>query len=185
LEAVFHEQLRNFFLSPEDVARHLGQADEEIKAKEERLVGLEAEATKVRQEMDKTYRLYIADQISPEGFGRTYRPLEERLKGMDEELPRLQGELDFLKVQYLGQDEILAETRDLYDRWASLAAEEKRAIIEAIVQNIQVGKEVVEIDLSPFPGSSEVAAERQHNIRDSSRTRATPAPESGHDRWRG
>ena len=33
LEAVYHEQLRDFFLSPEDVARHLGQADEEIKAK--------------------------------------------------------------------------------------------------------------------------------------------------------
>jgi transcriptional regulator with XRE-family HTH domain len=80
------------------------------------------------------------------------------------ETPRLQGELDFLKVQYLGQDEILAETRDLYDRWPTLAAEEKRAIIEAIVQKIQVGKEVVEIDLSPFPGSIEVAAERQHNI---------------------
>ena len=171
LEAVFHEQLKSFFLSPEDVARHLGQADEEIKAKDERLVSLEAEATKVRQEMDKTYRLYLSDQISPEGFGRTYRPLEERLKGMEEELPRLQGELDFLKVQYLGQDEILAETRDLYDRWPSLAAEEKRAIIEAIVNRIQVGKEVVEIDLSTFPGSSEVAAERQHNARGSSRPR--------------
>jgi site-specific DNA recombinase len=169
LEAVFHEQLRSFFLSPEDVARHLGQADEEIRTKEERLISLESDAAKVRQEMDKTYRLYIGDQISPEGFGRTYRPLEERLKGMEEELPRLQGELDFLKVQYLGRDEVLAETRDLYDRWPNLAAEEKRAIIEAIVQQVQVGKEVVEIDLSPFPGSSEVAAERQHNFRDSSR----------------
>src|SRR5439155_3075859 len=107
------EQLRDFFLSPEEVARHLGQADEEIKSKEERLRGLEAELGKVRQEMDKTYRLYLADQISPEGFGRTYRPMEERLKGLEEELPRLQGELDFLKVQYLGKDEILAETRDL------------------------------------------------------------------------
>ncbi len=168
LEAVFHEQLRSFFLSPEDVARHLGQADEEIKAKEERLVSLESEMAKVRQEMDKIYRLYVTDQISPEGFGRTYRPLEERLKGTEEELPRLQGELDFLKVQYLGKDEILAETRDLYDRWPSLTAEEKRAIIEAVVHGIQVGKEVVEIDLSPFPVSSEIVGKWQHNLRDSS-----------------
>ena len=180
LEAVFHEQLKNFFLSPEDVARHLGQADEEIKAKEERLVALESEVTKIRQEMDKTYRLYIGDQISPDGFGRTYKPLEERLKGMEEELPRLQGELDFLKVQYLARDEILAETRDLYDRWPTLAADEKRAIIEAIVQQIQVGKEVVEIDLSPFPDYAEVAAERQHNLRGSS---PRPAGRGRGTRW--
>jgi site-specific DNA recombinase len=172
LEAVFHEQLRDFFLSPEDVARHLGQADEEIKAKEERLVGLESELGKARSDMDKVYRLYMSDQISPEGFGRTYRPLEERLKAMEDELPRLQGEVDFLKVQYLGKDEILAETRDLYGRWPSLTAGEKRAIVEAIVHGVQVGKEVVEIDLSPFPCSSETIGKRQHNLTDSSRRRS-------------
>ncbi len=185
LEAVFHEQLKSFFLSPEDVAKHLGQADEEIKTKEERLASLEAEAAKVRQEMDKTYRLYLDDEITGQGFGRTYKPLEERLKGMEEELPRLQGELDFLKVQYLGRDEILAETQDLYERWPTLAADEKRAIVEAIVQGIKVGKEVVEIDLSPFPGSAEVTAERQHNLTDSSRPRAAPARGTRWCRWRG
>lgn len=179
LDAVFQEQLRSFFLSPEDVARHLGQADEEIKAKEEQLTALEAEHGKVRQEMEKIYRLYVGDQISPGGFGRTYRPLEERLKSLGDELPRLQGELDFLKVQYLSQDEILAETRDLYDRWPSLTAEEKRAIIEAIVERVQVGKEVVEIDLSPFPGSAEVATEKQRNLIRCTPPRAGTRPGSG------
>jgi site-specific DNA recombinase len=172
LETVFHEQLRSFFLSPEDVAAHLGQVDEEIRAKEERLGVLEAEAGKVRQEMNKVYRLYIGDQISADGFGRTYRPLEDRLKGLEEELPRLQGELDFLKVQYLSRDEILVETRDLYERWPNLAADEKRAIVEAIVQQVQVGKDFVDINLSPFPGSPEVAAKEQHNLSRSSPQRA-------------
>lgn len=172
LEAVFQEQLRSFFLSTEDVARYLGQADEEIRAKEERVGALEADLAKVRQEMEKVYRLYVSDQISPDGFGRAYRPLEERLKGMEEELPRLQGEVDFLKVQYLARDEVLAEARDLYERWPSLSAEEKRQIVEAVVQGIQVGKEVVEIDLCYFPGSAEIAAERQRNFRDSWRRRA-------------
>lgn len=180
LEAVFHEQLKSFFLSPEDVAAHLGRADEEIHQKEERLTALQADAAQVRQEMDKTYRLYIGDQISPEGFGRTYKPLEERLAALEAELPRLQGELDFLKVQYLGRDEVLTETRDLYERWPSLAAEEKREIVEAIVQRIQVGKEAVEIDLSPFPSSAEVVAERQHNLTGSWPPRSAAARGSGH-----
>jgi site-specific DNA recombinase len=184
LEAVFHEQLRDFFLSPEDVARHLGQADEEVRAKEERLAALESEAGKVRQEMDKTYRLYLADEISPEGFGRTYKPLEERLKGLEAEMPRLQGELDFLKIQLLSKDEILAETRDLYGRWTALTAEEKRAIIEAIVEQIRVGKEVVDIDLSPFPVPSEVVGKRQHNFTGCWRRPGAPAPGTPRVRWR-
>ena len=163
LEIFFQEQLKGFLVSPEDIARHLGQADEEIKAKDERLRALEVEQAKVRQEMDKVYRLYTGDQISPEGFGRQYRPLEERAKAIEEELPRLQGEVDFLKIQLLSKDEILAEARDLYGRWPSLSPEDRRQIIEAVLQSITVGKGEVEINLAYFPGSAEIATVRQRN----------------------
>jgi hypothetical protein len=106
--------------------------------------------------MDKVYRLYTADQISPEGFGRQYGPLEERAKAIEEELPRLQGEVDFLKIQLLSKDEILAEARDLYERWPSLSEENRRQIIEAVLQSITVGKEEIEIDLAYFPSPPEI-----------------------------
>jgi hypothetical protein len=48
----------------------------------------------------------------------------------------------------------LAESRDLFERWPSLALEEKRGIVEAIVERIQIGKEEVEIDLSSFRDSA-------------------------------
>jgi chromosome segregation ATPase len=168
LEEVFREQLRSFFVSPEDVARAVGQADEEIKAKEERLNGLEAEQAKVQAAMEKVYRAYVSDEISMEAYGRQYRPLEERFKGLEEELPRLQGEVDFLKVRFLARDEVLAESRDLFERWPALALEEKRAIVEAIVEGIRIGKEEVEIDLSYFRDSAEVAGKGQQNVRGSS-----------------
>ena len=157
LEIFFQEQLKGFLVSPEEIARHLGQADEEIKAKEERLSALQAEESKVRLEMEKVYRLYTGDQISPEGFGRQYRPLEERAKAIEEELPRLQGEVDFQKIQILSKDELLAEARDLYERWPSLAQEARREIIEAVLQSITVGKGEVEIALAYFPGPAQVA----------------------------
>jgi site-specific DNA recombinase len=163
LEAVFHEQLKSFFLSPEEVASYVGQADEEIHAREERLGLLQAEEGKVRAEMDKVYRLYMGDHITPDGFGRSYRPLEERLKQLQEELPRLQGEVDFMKVQFLARDEILSGARDLYERWPQLAAAEKRAIIEAVVEAVRVGRSEVEIDLAYFPGPAEVAGNWQRN----------------------
>lgn len=164
LETVFHEQLRSFFLSPDDVAAYVGAADEEIRAKEGRLGVLEAESEKVRAEMAKVYRLYIDDQISPDGFGRTYKPLEERLRQLDEEVPRLQGEIDFAKVQFLARDEILSGAKDLYERWPALSASEKRAIIEVVVEAVRVGRSEVEIDLAYFPGPAEVAGNWQRNL---------------------
>ncbi len=168
LEGVFHEQLKNFFLSPTELAGYLAQADATIKEKEELLENLEREADKVRQEMDKVYRLYIADQISPDGFGRTYRPLEERLAQLQAQLPQLQGELDFLKIQYLSSDEIITEARDLYGRWPQLTPQEKRHIVEHITERIVIGKGDIEIDLAYLPSSSEVMAEGQRNFKGSS-----------------
>ena len=158
LELFFQEQLKGFLVSDEEIARHLAEADAEIRAKEEQLRALGAERGRVRLGMEKLHRLYQADQISPEGFGQQYRPLEERAKAIDEELPRLQGEVDFRKIQLLSKDEILTEARDLYGRWSSLAREERREVIEAVLQAITVGRGEIEIDLAYFPESAEVAA---------------------------
>ena len=60
---------------------------------------------------------------------------------------------------------LLAESRDLFERWPALTQEEERGIVEAIVEGIQIGKEEVAIDLSCFRGSSEVAGKGQRNAK--------------------
>jgi len=116
-------------------------------------------------------------QISADGFGRTYRPLEERLKALDDQLPRLQAELDFLRIQNLSRDEIVAEAQDLYGRWTDLLPGEKRQIIENVVERITIGKGSVSIDLAYIPSPSSMAAKRQRGHTGSSPRRALP--------WRG
>lgn len=175
LEAVFHEQLRDFVFSPDDVAAHLDQADEVLKAKEEALRTLETDRGTVRRQMEKVYNAYMTDELSVHGFGSQYRPLEERLKQIEEELPRLQAEADFMKVQLLSRDEILSGARDLYDRWKSLAWDEKRQIIESITETIVIGKDDVEIHLCYLPSSSQDTAKKQRFNTDSSRPRASRA----------
>ncbi|HUV97086.1 MAG TPA: hypothetical protein VMV98_06410, partial [Acidobacteriaceae bacterium] len=121
-----------------------------------------------KREMDKLYNLYLADEISREGFGGRYHPLEERVKQITDQMPHLQGEIDFLKVQYLSSDEIFTEAKDIYSRWLELEQAEKRKIIENILQKIVIGKEDVAISLAYLPSSAEIMAERQRNLRDSS-----------------
>jgi hypothetical protein len=59
---------------------------------------------------------YVEDAISPDGFGRVHRPLETRATRLDDEIPRLQAELDFLKLNLLSSEEIISGARDLYSR---------------------------------------------------------------------
>ncbi len=164
LEEVFHHQLKSFFFSSSEISDYLRKADQVIKDKEELLKTLSDEERKVRQDMDKTYRLYLEDQITSEGFGNRYKPLEERVEQIGDQIPELQGEIDFLKIQYLSRDEMLSEAKDLYSRWTDLITEEKRKIIESITENVTIGTEDVTINLCYLPSSSELMATGQRNL---------------------
>ncbi|MBI5244999.1 MAG: recombinase family protein [Elusimicrobia bacterium] len=167
LEAIFHEQLKQFFLSSETVTKYLGQADQVLKEKTELLDSLDKEQQKVKAQMDKTMQLYLADEISKEGFGREYKPLEERRKQLEDQIPVLQGEIDFVKIKFQSSDEVLSQAKNLYANWPNLSREEKRNIIEHITEKILVGKGDVSIDLCYLPGPSEITAKGQHNVRGS------------------
>jgi len=173
LEGVFHEQLKTFLFSPEEIANHLAQGDQGIKEREDLLRTLESERASVREEMEKVYRLYVADQLTPEGFGRQYRPLEERFNQLEDEVPRLQGEVDFLKIQHLSSDEVLSEAKDLWKRWPDFGPEEKRQVVENITDKIVIGKDEVTIELCYLPSSSQELTGRQRRV---SRTATTSAP---------
>lgn len=163
LEGVFHEQLKSFFFSPEEVSLYLNQADTIIKEKEELVNVLEAEQKKLQQKIDKLYDLYLADEIPKEGFGKKYHPLEERIKQIEDQIPEVQGEIDFLKIQYLSSDRTFSEAKDLYTRWTELVQEEKRNIVENITDNIVVGKDEIAINLCYLP-SSELMVSEQRNV---------------------
>jgi site-specific DNA recombinase len=167
LEAVFHEQLKSLGFSPSEITAYLGKADEALKEKQKLLDALDAEEQKVRREMDKLYSLYQADEISRDGFGSRYRPLEERLAQIMDQKPHLQDEIDFLKVQYVSSDEIFTRARDVYSHWPTLEESEKRQIIENITEKIVVGKDDIAINLCYLPSSAELVTERQRNFRDS------------------
>lgn len=168
LEDVFHEQLKAFFLSPTEITTYLSQADQTVRQKEELMATHLEEERKTRQEMDLVYKLYLDQTISSGGFGERYKPLEERLAEMQDQIPELQAEIDFLKIQYLSSDQVLQEARDLYVRWPQLPEDDKRAIVETITEQITIGRDEVAINLCYLPTSSEMMTDRQHNLTGSS-----------------
>ncbi len=151
LEAIYHDQLKGFLFSDEQVAEQLDLADTLISEKQDAIRHLERERQTLQREMDQTYRLYQENQISSAGFGARYRPLEERAAQLDRQLPADQAALDVLKINRLSSDQILADARDLHGRWPSLGQDEKRGIVEAITDKIIVGRDSVEIRLHYLP----------------------------------
>jgi len=170
LEAVFTEQLRSFLLSPEQVLRLLEETDETIKEKERLLETLEAEQGRTAREIDRLFALYNREKLSADAFGRRHEPLEKRLRQLEDQIPAQRGEIDFLRIQYLSSDEVVAEARDLCLRFPELTFDEKRRIVENITERIVVGDKEVTIQLCALPvlPSREEVPKRERTITGSS-----------------
>jgi hypothetical protein len=56
-------------------------------------------------------RLYLAGELTPRGFR------EKNRVQLETEIPRLQGEIDFLEIQQLSQAEGVPAAKDLSSRW--------------------------------------------------------------------
>ena len=154
LEGIFRDELQGFFFSPDMVAEYLGQADEEIRHRAELVEALLEERKRIEREMDLVYRLYVDEEINPQGFGARNRPLNERRDTLDVEIPRLRGELDVLRVEYAARHETLQRAQDLYADWDRLTSEEKRLVVENFVEEIRIGESSVEIHLWYSPSLS-------------------------------
>jgi site-specific DNA recombinase len=151
LEAVFHEQIKGFLFSDEEIATHLEQANETIQQKSELLAVLEKEAAKLVSAIDKLYDLYQSDAIDKAGFGVKYRPLAERKEQLDNQIPEVQAQIDVLRIAHFSQEVALDEARSLHSRWPLLPKDEKRRIVETITERIVIGDGEVEIVLYYAP----------------------------------
>jgi len=163
IEAIFRDELEDLFVAPEKIQAHLAQANQNLRDKKERLTAHSRQLDKVRSEMRRVYQLYQTEHVSPEGFGKLYRPLEDQERSLATELPKLQGEVDAVEMHQISADEVVAEAANLHKRWPSFKPDEKRRIIESITEKIVVTGDTIDITLSYMPSCEELT-KRQRNL---------------------
>jgi site-specific DNA recombinase len=164
LEAVYREQLRQFLLSPEEIDAHAAAAQELMGEKARLIEAAEAELKRIEAEDENVFQLYLGHELTKEDFGRRHKPLSARRDQLENEIPRLQAELDVLRISSLSYQENLSEAQDLATRWSDLSFTEKRQIIESITERIVIGREEVEIHLlqvEPVGISADKATKQQ------------------------
>lgn len=162
LEAVFHSEVKSVLTSDDEITMLLESASRTVTEKLELLGVLEKEVGKLAQEIDKLYDLYQSGMIDKVGFGAKYKPLSERRDQLDNQLPALQAEIDILKISHLSQEVAIEDARDVHTRWPSLPQEEKRRIVEAIVEKIIIGDGEVDIVLYYTPSPHTPLTNREH-----------------------
>lgn len=151
LEAIFHEQLKNFLFSDTEIQNHLNQEKLSILDKEELLQTRKKEYQILKQKVSDVMDLYHKGGMSIEAFKDHHTPLYEKQKQVELSMMDIQGEIDELKMQSLDNTQVLHDARNLQTQWKSFSSEEKKNIIETITKSIKVGKEDIEINLAYIP----------------------------------
>jgi hypothetical protein len=78
---------------------------------------------------------------------------------LTDEFPKLEAEVDFLKVNKLSADDVLHEADALYGRWPKLPVPDKRKVVEALIEKITIGDGEIDIMFLHLP-SSEVPVKK-------------------------
>ncbi|WP_438483168.1 recombinase family protein [Oleiharenicola lentus] len=171
LDAVFRDELKSFMVTSERVSAYREEAHSGISEKAEMLASLQAQRDKTKVEADKCFELFQAGALTVVQFKERFQPLDSRKEELQREIPRLEAEIDSLKVVNLSAEHVAAHGRNFYADWPKLPEERKRPIVELLLKSIVIGKEDVSINLLTLP-VFELATDRQHIPRGSSRRRA-------------
>lgn len=172
IDEIFHTQLKSFLLTDTDMETYLKESDSMIQERQSLLSNAQTEVATLKKNLEKYISMRMNDDLTSERFKEFYLPIEERLGQLEKQIPELEAEIDFLKIQCLSSDTVLREAKDLYDRWLELPFEEKRAIVELITEQIVIGKEDINIKLSYLPHTpsfQQNPGNKPHNFRGSSK----------------
>jgi len=154
MDEIFKDQLRAFLLTDTSVSEYLQKLDIQLQEKQNLLFVVSEERKKLKKKSEEMVNMRVGGEWNKETFIEHFRPIEERMKQIDNQLPEIEAEVDFLRMQHYSSDTVLSDARDLYSRWDDLSFEDKRTIVEVITDVITVGREDIHIKLSYVPSKN-------------------------------
>ncbi len=147
LEEIFHQQLTDYIITEDNIKHYIEASETIIKEKENRLRTLQKEAQRIQIKLDNLLELHLKKEIATEGFNHHYNPPFEQLQQIQRQIPLIEGEILGLKQNEESGKYLFNEAQTLYSNWTSLNREEKRTIIESILDSIIVHTEDIIINL--------------------------------------
>jgi site-specific DNA recombinase len=156
LEGIFLDEMKNYLLSPDRVAEYLKGATGVIGEKTRLLETLRKEYEKATREAERVYRLYMDEGLTSQQFKELYNPVDARKKQLEDEMPRVQSEVDLLQIDGLSSEYIMTEVKDIDACWPTMTPHERRNIVEILVKKVIVGQGQIDISLWYLPTFKEM-----------------------------
>lgn len=151
IDQIYHEQLKAFLLTETDVGDYMSQSDSRLQEKQQLLISSQADIDKMRRQIKELVNLRLKGELNSETLAPLLKPLEVQVKQLEDQLPELEAEVDFLKIEYLSSETVLNGAKELYNNWKAMPFEEKRNIVELITNDITISKSDINISLSYLP----------------------------------
>lgn len=151
LEEIFQERLRDLLHSKTEFDSYISKIQNAINKKKQIEKSLIPEIEEIKKKLEALIELNFKKELPAEGFKAHYMPLHTQLQQKETYFAQIQGELDMLTVQYKSTDTVFDEAKQLNSDWSNRSRDEKRAIIEDIVQEITISNDEIEFMLKGIP----------------------------------
>ncbi|MDT8442891.1 MAG: recombinase family protein, partial [Desulfuromonadales bacterium] len=100
-------------------------------------------------------------------FTERFLPLKERKENIQDELPRLQAEIDFLETNAISKEYLIEQATTFASMWPILGYEEKIKLIDELVEAIRIQEDNLHFTLTYTPPFRKLG-KGAHNLRGSS-----------------
>ncbi len=166
LEEHFLEILKTVIIRPEEL-----QADRDAESrrqtKQEQLDLLGRELKKVEHKISTLVDLVGDQTIDRHTFSERFLPLKQRKEKIQEELPRIQAEIDFLTTNAISKEYLIEQATTFAAMWPVLNYEEKIKLIDELVDEIKIQENSLHFTLTYTPPFRQLG-KGVHNSRGSS-----------------
>ncbi len=156
LEELFMEEVKDYLIEPGNVQSYLAKAGEALVERQELLAQRQKEAAKIKADTDRMLRLYLDGSVTSEQFRQFNQPLVEQTTQLDDEITRLQSEIDVLRIDSLSGEQLVSEALDLHARWPTMTPDEKRRVVDQMVRRIEIGDGEAHMHLIQLPSYKEI-----------------------------
>jgi len=151
LEAIFRQRLTTFFAAPEALTQPIEQLETHITAKETLLAGAKKDLAQTLRDQEKTFQLFLSGKWSEERFAAMDAKFEAQKKALEQEIPRLEGELAHLRTQSYATSAAVESAQRVLAHWDDFSTEQKNRQLEQLVEHLIISPGAVDIHLAYIP----------------------------------
>lgn len=151
VDDIYRDELKEFLYADREGSDHQAHIQIQLQEKQALLETTGCEYRKLEADMQELVAMRVRKELNAEDFTRHYQPLKNRFEQLSNPLSQVQAQIDYLTIQAASAGAVIAEARDLYQRWPDMPFAEKRSIVEAITVQIVIGKETIKTKLANVP----------------------------------